>query len=333
MIYSEMSLPLPDELYIEVTNRCNSRCQTCVHTFKAPEPLRDMALDEFCDLVDQILRLRRVVLHGVGEPLLNRDLPGMVAYLKGRAAPPQVLFNSNAILLTPECQEALLEAGLDEYRISTDAAHAELYARIRGVDAFDQMVANVTAFAQRIAEAGCGPRLSLWCTAIRENLGDLPGLVRLAQRLGVSEIYVQRMVYHGGGVAQEDQSIFRAMQAAEEALLAEAESLAEQLGVLFRASGATTPRGSLMSSDGDPRPWAQCRRPASLMYITANGNVLPCCLSPFTTRDYDGLILGNAFQASLAEIWNGNLYRRFRVALQTDTPWESCDRCGVNWSL
>ena len=71
----------------------------------------------------------------------------------------------------------------------------------------------------------------------------------------------------------------------------------------------------------------------SLRDITAPGHVLPCCHSPFTTRDYDGLILGNAFQASLAEIWNGDLYRQFRAALQTDTPWESCDRCGVIWSL
>ena len=328
-----MSLPLPEELYIEVTNSCNSRCETCVHTFRAPEPQRDMTLDEFRGLVDQVPVLRRVVLHGVGEPLLNHDLPAMIAYLKRRAAPPHVLFNSNAILLTRQWQEALLEVGLDEYRISTDAAHAELYARIRGVDAFDRMVANVAAFARRIVEAGSGPQLSLWCTAIQENLGDLPDLVRLAHRLGVGEVYVHRMVYHGGGLAREEQSIFRAMHAAEEALLAEAESLAEELGILFKASGATTPRGSLMSSDGDPRPWAHCRRPASLMYISANGNVLPCCLSPFTTRDYGGLILGNAFQTPLAGIWNGELYDRFRAALQTDAPWESCDRCGVYWSL
>jgi len=328
-----MSLPLPEELYIEVTNRCNSRCETCVHTFRAPEPQRDMTLDEFRGLVDQVPLLRRVVLHGVGEPLLNRDLPAMIAYLNRRAASPHILFNSNAILLTRQWQEALLEAGLDEYRISTDAAHAELYARIRGVDAFDCMVANVASFAQRIAEAGSGPQLSLWCTAIQENLRDLPDLVRLAHRLGVGEVYVHRMVYHGGGLAKEEQSIFRAMHAAEEALLAEAERLAEELGILFKASGATTPRGSLMSSDGDPRPWAQCRRPISLMYISANGNVLPCCLSPFTTRDYGGLILGNAFQTPLDGIWNGELYHLFRAALQTDTPWESCNRCGVYWSL
>lgn len=328
-----MSLPLPPELYIEVTNRCNSLCQTCVHTFRAPEPRRDVTLDEFCMLVDQVSLLRRVVLHGVGEPLLNHDLPAMIAHLKRRSEPPQVLFNSNAILLTPEWQVALLEAGLDEYRISTDAAHRELYARIRGVDAFDRMAANVADFAQRIEKRGRGPRLSLWFTGVQENLHDLPDLVRLAHHLGVSEVYVQRMVYYGQGLAQEEQAIFRAMQAAEETLLAEAEALAEQLSIRFWASGATTPRDSLMSSDGDQRPWAQCRRPTSLMYISANGNVLPCCLSPFTTRDYSGLVLGNAFQTALVDIWNGPSYRQFRAALQSDRPWESCEGCGVRWSL
>jgi MoaA/NifB/PqqE/SkfB family radical SAM enzyme len=324
---------LPGELYIEVTNRCDSRCETCVRTFETLEPLRDLTLDEFRGLVDQVPLLRRVVLHGIGEPLLNRDLPDMIAYLKRRATPPHVLFNSNAISLTAAKQEALLETGLDEYRISTDAAHAEPYARIRGVDAFERMVENVAAFAQRIHRAGSGLRLSLWFTAMHTNLAELPELVRLAHRLGVGEVYVQRLVFYGQGLAQGEQSLFHAMQAAEETLLAEAETLAGQLGILFRASGATTPRESLLSPDGNRRPWSQCRRPRTLIYTTANGNVLPCCFSPFTTRDYAGLILGNAFEQPLLEIWNGAAYRRFRSAQQTEEPPDSCDRCGVCWSL
>jgi radical SAM protein with 4Fe4S-binding SPASM domain len=326
-------ITLPDELYVEATNRCNSRCETCVHTFREQEPRRDMALEEFRELVDQVPELRRIVLHGVGESLLNQDLPAMIAYLKRRADPPRVLFNSNAILLTGTMQEALLEAGLDEYRISTDAAHRELYARIRGVDAFDQVMGNVAAFARRIARGGHSTRLSLWLTSMRENVSELPALVRLAHDLGVGEVYVQRLVYYGQGLAQEQQSIFRAMRAAEEVLLAEAEALAEELAIGFRASGATSPRESLMSADGHKRPWSQCRRPWSLMYISANGNVLPCCFSPFTTTDYEGLILGNAFQDPLNAIWNGERYRHFRAALDSESPWESCDRCGVYWSL
>jgi len=323
---------LPTELYVEPTNRCNSRCQTCVRTFTALEPPRDLTLDEFRGLVDQVPCLQRVVLHGVGEPLLNSHLPVMVAYLKGRPCPPRVLFNSNALALTPLLQAALIEAGLDEFRVSADAAHAQLYSHIRGVDAFDRVVENVAAFARRIEAARRGPRLSLWITALRENLPDLPELVRLARRLGVGEIYVQRLVFYGQGLARPEQSLFQALHAAEAGYLAQAEALAAELGVALQASGATSPRDSLEAIDGD-RPWARCRRPHTLMYITANGNVLPCCFSPFTARDYAGLILGNAFQSPLAEIWQGAAYRRFRAALQSEEPPEACDRCGACWSL
>ena len=323
----------PGELYIEVTNRCNSQCQTCVRTFETLEPLRDLSLGEFRALVDQAPALRRAVLHGVGEPLLNRDLVAMVEYLKDRATAPQVLFNSNAILLTTLVQEALIAASLDEFRVSTDAAGRERYALIRGVDGFERMVDNVSSFAERIRAAGGGPRLSLWFTAMHENLGDLPDLVRLAQRMGVGEVYVQRLVYYGQGLAQQEQSLFRAMQAAEETLVHEAGALAEGLGIAFRASGASSPHESLLSPDGKRRPWARCYRPQTLVYVTANGNVLPCCFSPFTTRNYAGLILGNVFETPLEQIWNGAAYRGFRRALQSDTPPETCDRCGVCWSL
>ena len=52
--------------------------------------------------------LCREALDGVGEPLLNRDLPAMIAYLKSRDDPPHILFNSNAILLTAGFWAAVL---------------------------------------------------------------------------------------------------------------------------------------------------------------------------------------------------------------------------------
>jgi len=324
---------LPTELYIEPTNRCNSSCQTCVRSFQTLEPARDLALDEFRAVVDQVPGLRRAVLHGVGEPLLNRDLPAMVAHLKLRADPPQVLFNSNGLALTARLQTALIDAGVDEFRVSTDAAGRKLYARIRGVDGLEHMAANVASFSRRIQSAGRGPRLSLWLTAMRDNLSELPELVRLAVRLGVGEVYVQRLVFYGQGLARREQSLFGTLQDREAAFLAQAEALAGELGIAFRASGATSPRASLAGSDGDRRPWALCRRPESLMYISANGNVLPCCFSPFTARDYAGLILGNALDTPLAEIWSGIAFQRFREALRSDRPPQACERCGVCWSL
>ena len=68
-------------VYLEVTNRCNLLCETCPRTFEALEPPADMSWALFMRIVDQVPNVARVVLHGVGEPMLVRDLPRMIRYL------------------------------------------------------------------------------------------------------------------------------------------------------------------------------------------------------------------------------------------------------------
>ena len=107
---------------------------------------------------------------------------------------------------------------------------------------------------------------------------------------------------------------------------------ARAAAIEFSASGATAPEVSLTPSPDD-RPWSACRRPWSLVYVTVHGNVLPCCIAPWITEHYAGIILGNLAGQSLEEIWWGAPYREFRAAIQTDAPPEPCRGCGVKWSL
>ncbi|MEK7205242.1 MAG: radical SAM protein, partial [candidate division NC10 bacterium] len=101
-------------------NRCDSLCQTCIRTFQTLEPPKDLTLDELTRIVDQLPHLQRVLLHGIGEPLLNPQLFEMIAYLKGRGV--TVVFNSDAIGLTDRKRRGLIQSGLDELRVSMAAA-------------------------------------------------------------------------------------------------------------------------------------------------------------------------------------------------------------------
>ena len=107
-------------LYLETTNRCNLLCETCPRTFEELEPPADMSWELFTSIVDQFPNIARVVLHGVGEPMMVRDLPRMIRYLKDRGT--YVLFNTNGTLLTPRKRREMIESGLDELRVSLDAA-------------------------------------------------------------------------------------------------------------------------------------------------------------------------------------------------------------------
>ena len=330
---------LPNQIYVEVTNHCNSLCVSCPLTydhFLPFEPKHHLSWEDFRRIVDQLPVIDRAVLHGIGEPLLNRDLPRFVAHLKERGA--TVLFNSNGILLDEKRGDALVAAGLDELRVSIDAVTPELYAQLRGVDALPRIVANLTAFVARHG-AKRQPLVSLWLVGMQENLHQLPDFVRLGAAIGVPEVYLQRLVYFGDGtrIAEDatmvpEQSLYASLEATQQRLVSESEKLARDLGLRFQASGATTPRESV-GVKGD-HPWQGCMRPWILMYITANGTALPCCIAPFAAPDYPSITLGNVLEQPLAEVWNGERYQALRSAVLSEAPapWP-CQNCGVRWSL
>ncbi len=321
-------------LYLEVTNRCNLLCTTCPRTFEELEREADMSWELFTKIVDQVPNIKRVVLHGVGEPMLVKDLPRMVAYLKARGV--YVLFNSNGTLLTERNGQALIDAGLDELRISLDAADAQVFQMVRGKDMFDRIVTNVGRFRTMQVEQGRElPRVSLWLTGLRETLAQLEQFVRIADSLNVREVYLQRLVFFSGetrGLARPESALFEKTTADEEAIIARAGELAASLGVAFSASGATEPETSIKKSAGD-NPWSLCRRPWALMYFTATGRAIPCCIAPFSMHGYGSFTLGDATQQTLREIWNGEEYQTFREQLLSDQPPSACANCGLRWSL
>ena len=323
---------LPRSLYLETTNRCDSKCQTCIRTFTTLEQPADLTLERVRTIVDQFPGLDRVVLHGIGEPLLNPEIFDIVAYLKKRVS--SVLFNSDAIGLTRARAIRLIETGLDEYRVSMDAATAVTFRKLRGVDCFERVTANVARLVALQRDMGrTSPRVSLWFTASRANVEELPAFVNLAANLAVAEVYVQRLVFNGLGLATEANALHGKLREREQALLTEAEALATRHGIAMRASGLTTPLASLHGGGNTARHWSGCQRPWTLAYVTANGNVLPCCISPWVASDYSRLILGNAFEERFEAIWDGERYRRFRTDFESDSPPDACRGCGLLWSI
>ncbi len=322
----------PGELYLETTNRCNLRCRTCPQYWGMPEGAADLSVSQVRRILGYFPGVRRVVLHGIGEPLLNPELPGIVREVK--AAGAHTLFNSNGLLLRGRIARELVGAGLDELRVSVDSATAGTYTTIRGVDGLGRIVANIRAFnALKQALGRHDPEVSLWLTGMKTNISELPALVTLAAEIGVARVHLQRLVYSERGLALEGESLFTAPAAADLEAIRQAEERAAELGVFLGGSGEVGPGRLLSPSDPADRPYRHCRRPWTLMYVTANGNVLPCCIAPFTGVPYGTIVLGNIFTQTVEEIWNGERYRHWRRSMLEGEPPAACAGCGANWSL
>jgi MoaA/NifB/PqqE/SkfB family radical SAM enzyme len=231
----------------------------------------------------------------------------------------------------------LIDSRLDELRVSLDGSTPETYLKVRGIPAFDRVVDNVASMTRVQRERGeSTPRVSFWVTGMRENLHELPGVIDLAARIGVEEVYLQRMVFgfNDEALARADESIYdqRYRQQAE-AFIDEAERRANAQAVRFRGAGALSPRESIVDRKPVDEPWRECSRPLRLAYITAQGSALPCCIAPFTDAPYDSIILGNYLRDGVAAVWTGEAYRIFRERLYSSNPPAACKNCGLAWSL
>ena len=332
---SEIAVRPPVCLYLEVTNRCNLLCTTCPRTYEELEPPADMSWELFRSIVDQVPDLARAVLHGVGEPMLVANLPRMVRYLKDRGV--YVLFNTNGTVLSERNGRALIGAGLDELRVSLDASNRESFKAIRGRDYFTRIVRNVRAFRElQEREGHTKPQVSAWLTGLKETVRGTAGVREACggdRRQGglFAKIGVFRRIGHWQGASGS--SAVRAVDARRSSLSQASRRSRALAWRHLQRVGRSVRAGFELEKSRDGSPWSLCRRPWSLMYFTANGRALPCCIAPFSQHGYDNYTLGDATQQTLREIWNGSAYREFRKALLSDKPSTACANCGLRWSL
>ena len=261
--------------------------------------------------------------------MLVKNLPRMVRYLKDRGT--YVLFNTNGTVLNEKNGRALIGAGLDELRVSFDAANAESYKAIRGKNYFNRILRNVRAFRDlQERESHAKPRVSAWLTGMRETVEQLPDFVRMAAETGVKEVYLQRLVFfEENAIGKARPDLYEKLSREEASHIDRAADIAASLGITFSASGGASEPGMSLKRSDSTSPWSLCRRPWTVMYITANGRAVPCCIAPFSQRGYENYTLGDATQQTLRDIWSGPAYQSFRRALQSDRPPTTCANCGL----
>ena len=197
---------------------------------------------------------------------------------------------------------------------------------MRGKDFFDRIVRDVGEFIayQQRDRRDHAARLALADRPQGDGRRNCPSSSASPHEMGVREVHLQRLVFdeHGYGMARAEQLAVRAARAPRSRRRSTRGGDRRELGVTLDASGATEP-GLSLKRQTDDQPWSTCRRPWSLMYFTAHGRALPCCIAPFSARGYDSYTLGDATQQTLREIWNSPAYQDFRAALLSDAPPEA----------
>ncbi len=181
--------PFPAVVRIETTNACNARCVICPHQ-KMNRPIRQMDDALFGRIVDECAaeRCREIHLHNFGEPLLDKRLEDRVRYAKERGIAKVKIF-SNGSLLTPERARRLVEAGLDEIKISFDGATREEFESIRQPLRFDRVVSNVQGLVAIRDELRSGMKIGVACCSTSDREATMQALSKLVDEFSFGKVH------------------------------------------------------------------------------------------------------------------------------------------------
>jgi radical SAM protein with 4Fe4S-binding SPASM domain len=320
------STPLPSHLQVEITSACNLRCTMCLVSYRAPvnKLAGAMPLELFRRLVGDLPALRRITLQGLGEPLLSPFLPDMIRTAVQRRI--RVGFNSNATLLSRRRADELVATGVDWLHVSLDGASPETYEKVRPGARFATVVGNLAGLvAAKQAAGSATPWIRVVFVAMRDNVAELPALVRLLTSIGVDELRVQNLSHSFSDTDPAGQYAGIRDFTAEQALWSGSPAFEEAFDDAVAAAAGTGLRLRLPSASVTPLDDRGCDWPWEAVYVTSAGAVQPCCM----VMGDDRAALGDLGEQSFPEIWDGPGYREFRRRLMSDDPPAVCRGCSL----
>lgn len=332
--FTNTHIPLPNYLQIEPVGQCNLRCQMCAIPFRLDGPPYGppafMDFDLFTRLIDQYKGLETLHLQGLGEPMMHPRFFDMVSYARKRGI--NVSTNTNMTLLNDKRAKMCVDSGLGEIHISVDGAKAETYERIRLRGKYDKVVRNIGLLQQaREASKSPTPRMKLVMVIMRQNLDELPDLVRQAHSWSMEEIFVQHLAHDFGESSLPDQylpmrefvdeqTLFEENLEKVEKYFGEAREAAAELGIKLRL-----PKTRMrLHPSGTPGP-KRCSWPWTGGYISYQGYMMPCCM----VSTPDRINFGSSALVPVEKLWNSSDFQKFRDQLSSDHPPEVCSACSI----
>ncbi len=134
-------------LRISVTDRCNLRCLYCMPSEAIAWKKRDEILhfEEISRIASILVEMgiSKIRITG-GEPMVRRDLEGLVARLSALPGVQTLAMTTNAVLLADKAY-IFKQSGLKALNISLDSLRRERFQEITQRDDFDKVMAGIDA--------------------------------------------------------------------------------------------------------------------------------------------------------------------------------------------
>ncbi|WP_298435833.1 radical SAM protein [Geobacter sp.] len=269
---------------------CNLRCKTCY--FSAQDAHKSfipaMSLENFRSIAEMVFPQTRILYLSCGaEPFLTNGFERYIQ-IAGQYHIPYTGYITNGLLFTEDIIVSSVENRITEITISIDGATKETYEYIRQGGNFDQLMSKLQLYQDTVARFKKPlPLLRFNYTVTRTNYQEMPLLVDLAARFGVSTVKFRIYEDWGGALDFKEESLLGHERSFNESL-AEAKLRAHKAGINiiapkeFALEERKMAREQLdpMQKNIAPPP---CIYPWFFRYINPEGRVRVCANLPLSS--------------------------------------------------
>lgn len=290
-------------LYLYLTDHCNLCCSHCWVSPKFSEQKQNgISLAGLKKAISEAksLGLQSVKLTG-GEPLLYKHIDGLLAFLASEQI--DVLIETNGTLLNRDLVERLKSCNLDQLSISLDAATEEVHDQIRGVKgSFRRTLEGLTHLFKH------GLNFQIIMTLQSRNRQEIPGVIRLSEKLGASSLKINPLIPCGRGkeVFSNNHNLELEELLHLYHMVEKQWSLKKDLSIIF-----DLPVAFRSIEEIKHRGIVECRI-LNILGILSNGDFSICGIG----QTVHELRMGNLTRDSIGEIWrNSQILKDLRKSL------------------
>ena len=287
-------------IYVEIATAgtCNHRCTYCALDYM---DYRHRFLDTALlkERISEMARLgvKSVMYAGEGEPLLHKDIAGIINHTKHSGI--DVAVTTNGVCFTEKLARKTLSS-ITWIKVSINAGTRETYARIHRTNPrdFDIVIKNISDAVRVRAEQNLKTTIGMQMVLLPENAGEAVLLARKAKEIGADYLVIKPYSQHHMSRTREYEGL----------KYSDYYNMNEELGKLVDRDFKVIFRINTMKKlDEGERSYKKCLALPFWSYIDAGGGLWGCSAYLGDERFLYGNIIENTFE----EIWKGG--RRKRV--------------------
>ena len=279
-------------IYLEISpaGSCNHRCTYCALDFMEYQP-RFLEAEILKKRLSEMasLGVKSIMYAGEGEPLLHKDIAGIINQTKKSGI--DAALTTNAVLLNKGLAGKIL-GSLSWIKVSINGANEKSYKKIHRSRAgdFDRVIKNLSYAALLRKREGYSCALGMQLLLLPENSGEVLKLARIARDIGMDYLVVKPYSQHplSKTTRYKDIRYNKYLRLAGQLKVLNT----DKFSVIFRLN-------TMRKWDQGLRTYARCYALPFWSYIDAGGNVWGC--SVYLGKEE--FFCGNIYKNTFREIW------------------------------